>query len=523
MDTVKSISNRKTLNEKNLLRLVFGILFLFLAFCVTNPTLQNDTYYIIKLGQNILNNGVVLSDPWAWSTQLINTYPHFLFNILLAVLYNCFGYNGIYAFVLITVYLFSLSLYYITEKVYDKVVGDKDLSLYPVIGVFVSVVILLTFPTFMAARSQMLTYLLWLWEAWFIFRFLNTNRKRYVIAIIVIAWLCAMIHATAWYFTFIVFIPFFAAAYLTRLIRLLTSKGIKFDNYIVPGRVELSNDNECRNVKWLWIVLLFSYASGLLTPTRLCYSSIFKASSGSTVKYIYEHQPLVLANVKYVLISILLFAVLLVFFKLKCRLDLLFLFGGTMFMAIMSYRHVGLFVYLGWFALIYLVFGALKLIPSKTRESVKKTIIPSLVIIVLGVWGLANNKVQHFNYLDPEFVSDEAIDYLEDNYSVKDLRLFNDYSYGAYMLFRDVPVFIDSRVNEYTKEFNPDLERDVFNDYMSIVSLRENWQEVVEYYDFDGYYISKDSVLNQFLAVSPDVEKVWENDQMIIYMTIRET
>ena len=91
------------------------------------------------------------------------------------------------------------------------------------------------------------------------------------------------------------------------------------------------------------------------------------------------------------------------------------------------------------------------------------------------------------------------------------------------MLFRDVPVFIDSRVNEYTKEFNPDLERDVFNDYMSIVSLRENWQEVVEYYDFDGYYISKDSVLNQFLAVSPDVEKVWENDQMIIYMTIRET
>ena len=192
-------------------------------------------------------------------------------------------------------------------------------------------------------------------------------------------------------------------------------------------------------------------------------------------------------------------------------------------MAIMSYRHVGLFVYLGWFALIYLVFGALKLIPSKTRESVKKTIIPSLVILVLGVWGLANNKVQHFNYLDPEFVSDEAIDYLEDNYSVKDLRLFNDYSYGAYMLFRDVPVFIDSRVNEYTKEFNPDLERDVFNDYMSIVSLRENWQEVVEYYDFDGYYISKDSVLNQFLAVSPDVEKVWENDQMIIYMTIRET
>ena len=522
MGRIDSNSNRISSREKGIWRLVFCILLFFLTVCLVNPMLQNDTYYIIKLGEQILDKGVDLSDHWAWSAQLVNTYPHFLLNILLAVLYRFFGFTGIYVFVLVFAYFFSLSLYYILERIYEKVIGMTDLSLYPVVGMIVAVIVLLTYPTFMAARSQIFSYLLWLWEAWFIFGFLNSGKKRYAAGIIVIAWLCAMIHATAWYFTFIVFIPFIAAVYFTKLGRFLTSKGIKFDRYLVDDRIVLSNDTECREVNKLWIILLISYATGLLTPTRLCYTSVFKASSGNTVKFITEHKPLVLADVKYVLAGIILIVVLLAFFKVKCRLDLLLLCGGTLYMALNSYRHIGLLVYLGWTALFFLLFGALRLIPLNFRERVKKSVIPVLVIIALAVLGLANNNVLNFRYDDPSIVSDEALDFLKENYDVKELRLFNDYAYGAYMLFEDVPVFIDSRVNEYTKEFDPSLERDVFNDYIAIVSLYDNWQEVVDYYDFDGYYIAKGSALNVFLSTRADVEPVWENDRMIIYMTVRD-
>ncbi|MCR4557301.1 MAG: hypothetical protein K5779_05725 [Saccharofermentans sp.] len=522
MDTVNSISKKKSSNERTLLRIVFGILFLFLTFCVVNPRFQNDTYYIIKLGEQLLDSGIDRVDHWAWSAQLINTYPHFLFNIILAVLYRMSGLAGIYVFELVVVYLFALSLYYLTEKVYDKVAGEKDMTLYPIVGIIVSAIVLLTFSTFMAARPQILSYLLWLWEAWFILCLLNTGKKRYAVAVVVIAWLCAMIHATAWYFTFVLFVPFIAAVYITKLGIFLSAKGIKFDSFLIIDRLILSNDSECKNVLKLWIILPVSYATGLLTPTRLCYTSIFKASSGSTVKYITEHKPLVLANAKYVLIGVILFVVLLAFFKVKCRLDLLLLFGGTMYMALNSNRHVGLLVYLGWFALFYLIFGALVMIPVKFREGIRKTIIPALAILVPAVLGLANNRVQRFSFYDSEFVCDEAIDYLKENYDVQELRLFNDYSAGAYLLFRDVPVFIDSRVNEYTKEFDPTLERNVFDDYMSVISLREDWREIVEYYDFDGYLIARDGVLNEMLSVSPDVEKVWEDDNMVIYMTVRD-
>ena len=522
MDTAKPVIKDNVFQKKNTWRIIFAVFLLILTVFTVKTEFQNDTFYIIKLGEQILNNGIDCNDYWAWSAQLYNTYPHFLFNIILAVLYRAFGFAGIYAFVLVTGYALSISLYFMIEKVYDRTVSEKGISLYPLIGMFVSLLVIFAHKSFILARPQIITYLLWLWEAWFILCFLNTAKKRYIAVIILIVWICALVHATAWYFTFILFLPFLASAYLTRLIRFLASKGIKLDFYFIGGKFILANDSECRNVNKLWIGLIASYTTGLLTPTRICYTSIFKASSGNTIKYVIEHQPLVLANYKWLLASILLFVVLLSFFKIKCRLDLLFLYTGILIMTIISRRHLGLYIYIACFALFYLVFETLSMISEDFRKKIMNTIIPMLTLLVLAVLGLSKSSLFRFSYFDSSFVSDEAIDYLKDNYNVQNLRLYNEYSFGAYMLFRDVPVFIDSRVNEYTKEFDSDLERDVFNDYVSVIKLQDDWKEVVEHYDFDGYYISKDRPLVYVLERDSNYEKVWENSNMVIIMKVRD-
>ena len=522
MDTAKPGLKENVFQKKNTWRIIFGILLLILTVFAVKPAFQNDTFYIIKLGEQILNNGIDRNDYWAWSAQIYNTYPHFLFNIILAVLYRAFGLTGVYVFVLVSGYALALSMYFMMEKVYDRAVFEKSISLYPLIGMFISLIVIFAYPVFILARPQTLTYLLWLWEAWFILCFLNTAKKRYAIGIVLIAWICALIHATAWYFTFILFLPFLAAAYLTRLVIFLDSKKIRLTSFLTGDKLILSNDDECRNVNKLWIWLIASYATGLLTPTRLCYTSIFKASSGTTVIYLNEHQPIVLAYFKWLLAAILLFVVLLAFFKIKCRLDLLFLYAGTLVMTILSKRHLGLFLFIAWFAMFYLVFGALRKIKEDFRLKIMNTVIPLLAVLALGVTGLANNNLTDFTYYDSAFVSDEAIDYLKENYDVQNLRLYNEYSSGAYMLFRDVPVFIDSRVNEYTKEFDPDLERDVFNDYINVMKLQGNWKEVIEYYDFDGYYVLKDRPIVYVLERDSNYEKVWENNNMVIIMKVRD-
>ncbi len=518
MNTAAPAIKKNIFQKRMTWRILFGILLLVLTVFAVKPAFQNDTFYIIKLGEQILDNGIDRNDYWAWSAQLVNTYPHFLLNIIFAILYRAFGLTGVYAFVLVSGYALALSLYFVMEKVYDKAVFERGISLYPLIGMFVSLMVIFAYPVFIIARPQMLTYLLWLWEAWFILCFLNTAKKRYAIGIVLIAWICALIHATAWYFTFILFLPFLASAYMTKLIVFLDSKKIRLTSFLFGDKLILSNDYECRNANKLWIWLIASYATGLLTPTRLCYTSIFKASSGTTVLYLNEHQPLVLSYFKWLLAAILLFVVLLAFFKIKCRLDLLFLYTGTLIMTIMSKRHLGLFIFIAWFAMFYLVFEALRMIKEDFRQKIMNTVIPLLTVIVLFVLGLANNNITDFTYYDRSFASDEAIGFLKENYDVQDLKLYNEYSFGAYMLFRDMPVFIDSRVNEYTKEFDPSLERDVFRDYISVMKLQSNWKDVIDYYDFDGYYITSDRPLVYILEKDPDFEKVWENNEMVIFM-----
>jgi hypothetical protein len=213
----------------------------------------------------------------------------------------------------------------------------------------------------------------------------------------------------------------------------------------------------------------------------------------------------------------------LAFFKTKCRLDLLFLFGGLFMMALTAIRHMALLVFVGSFAFFYVVFSALSLVHLyKIRETIKNAIVPLLAVLLLSVWGISKNQFYYFTYLTPLWSSEDAIDYIEENYDKQNLRLFNDYSFGAYMIFRDVPVFIDSRVNEYTKQFDPDLERDVFDDYIAIHNMQNNLHEVIKYYDFDGYYIPTDEPLYQYMLTNPDVELVWEDPYTAIFMTIRE-
>src|SRR5699024_8643402 len=58
-----------------------------------------------------------------------------------------------------------------------------------------------------------------------------------------------------------------------------------------------------------------------------------------------------------------------------------------------------------------------------------------------------------------EFISSnvypvEASKYIKENLDIENIRLYNEYNYGSYLLYEGIPVFIDSRADLYTPEFN---------------------------------------------------------------------
>ncbi len=62
-----------------------------LIFCITiSPkTLQNDTFYTIKIGEHIIETGTIdMKDPFSWHENLTYTYPHWLYDTGIYLIYD---------------------------------------------------------------------------------------------------------------------------------------------------------------------------------------------------------------------------------------------------------------------------------------------------------------------------------------------------------------------------------------------------------------------------------------------------
>ena len=69
----------------NILAIISIVIF---AICVTPVTLQNDTFYSIKIGEYITQNGITMQDPFSWHEDLPYTYPHWAYDVATYLIYN---------------------------------------------------------------------------------------------------------------------------------------------------------------------------------------------------------------------------------------------------------------------------------------------------------------------------------------------------------------------------------------------------------------------------------------------------
>ena len=84
--------------------IIFGIVavvcIILFAFALSPKSLQNDTFYTIAIGKHIYNNGISnlnnTKDIFSWH-DITYTYPHWLYDLGIFVIYNNFGHGGIYA------------------------------------------------------------------------------------------------------------------------------------------------------------------------------------------------------------------------------------------------------------------------------------------------------------------------------------------------------------------------------------------------------------------------------------------
>lgn len=155
-------------------RMKFNILaivcILVFCFAITPKTLQNDTYYTISIGEHIMENGIDMQDPFSW-TDLRYTYPHWLYDVSIYLIYNLGGMNGIYISTIVLSCILGIVLYITNNKM------NKN----PLFSFIFTIGVIFLLRDFIAARAQLVTFILFVLEILFIECFLEKKKKRYAV------------------------------------------------------------------------------------------------------------------------------------------------------------------------------------------------------------------------------------------------------------------------------------------------------------------------------------------------------
>lgn len=564
-------SEEKKINMKfHILAIVCIILF---CVALTPITLQNDTFYTIRIGELILNNGIDMQDHFSWHEDLPYTYPHWAYDTGIYLIYHLGEITGIPDGGMLFIYLSTVLLCCILGIVIY--ITNIKFSKNNLVSLLFTLLAMYLLKDFIAARAQLVTFILFALTILYIEKFLDTSKKRYAIYLIIISLIIANVHIAVWPFFFILFMPYIAEYIIASLIEMniisklilffknrrikkiekklnksktdtqrneiiikieklkedLFNQRIKEEKIIAkakerrnsPYKIEISKN---KTVKWLILVMIICILTGLLTPLGDSpYTYLAKTMQGNTMKSISEHQPLTLYNNKNILIFFALIIAMLTFTKTKITLKELFMVVGLIYLTLMSRRQASIliiivgFIFAKWLSNLFDKYdkeGTLKLMKF-INTWFGKTI--TIFIVILCCLALYKPK-KNSKFVNTSNYPVEASTWILENLNLENIKLFNEYNYGSYLLYRGIPVFIDSRADLYTPEFNKTKEeegRDIFSDYINTSSIGNYYENKMEEYDISHVILQNNSKLNIFISRDHNYKEIYKDGDFVIY------
>lgn len=530
------------------------ILIAIICVALSPVTLQNDTYYTIKVGEHIAKYGVDMEDPFSWHEDLGYTYPHWGYDLITYLIYNTFGMTGIYVTTCILAVILGISIYLVNSKL----TKNQVLSFILTIGVMYVI------RGYIAARAQLVTFILFALTIYFIEKFLETKKKRYGVGLIIIPILIANLHIAVFPFYFILYLPYIGeyiiaalgelviyrklekrkleikikklkdkqseSEKINQLEKQLEELNAKVDKVKIKRTKELQNPYKIKltkndNVKWLILIMVICAFTGLLTPLGTePYTYLAKTMEGNTTQNINEHLPMTIANETEAMCAIILVLAPLIFTKVKIKLSDLFMIGGLGYLMLITRRQVTMFAIIGSVVLNRLITNLIisydneELIEQWKKRITSKIgiIITCILVIGLGYY-FAKDKFDD-EYIDESSYPVQACDYILTHIDLGQARFYNEYNYGSYMIYRGIPVFIDSRADLYAPEFSG-KDDDIFMDFIETSGISKFYEDIFEKYNITHVITYKNSKMNMIITRTNDknYKELYSDNYFTVY------
>ena len=548
---------KKEFWEKIRFKILVFISIVLFAIAIAPKSLQNDTFYTIKVGEYIAQNGIfhLTEDTFSWH-ELPYTYPHWLYDLGMYFIYHQAGQLGVY----LSTIIFSAILGGVIYLSCSRFSKNK------IVSYIITILTMYMLKPYLAARAQLVTFILFAFAVYNIEAFLETGKKRYTIALFVIPILITNLHCAVFPFYFILFLPYIGEylwitvldcfldyRLLWLILRILEKvpflkmdkkekihqKREKIKSVIEkkkektqfrrenPYKIKVTKN---KLVKWLIVIFVITAFTGFLNPMGDgAYTYTYKIYKGNTTDSINEHLPVTLIESKEFLFSICLFLGILIFTDTKIKLSDLFFLGGLLTLALMSRRQISMYAIFCSTILAKLVAAMFEKYDKRTCQKIFKiaassfgTLFIILAFSIHTVNCLQDMKKNNKSFVDESTYPVEACTWIKENLDLNTLKIYNEYNYGSYMLFRGIPVFIDSRCDLYSPEFNGDKKndiegRDIFSDALNIAGIAVDYNKKFDEYGVTHVISYSNSKLVMLLKEDKGYHRIYEDDHFSIF------
>ncbi len=531
--------------QKKINRYKFHVIitFFIIIFCtsiVAPKTLQNDTFYTVKVGEYIAQNGIgnLNQDPFSW-IELPYTFPHWLYDLGMYGIHQLGGWTAIYLSTIILTSVLGISIYFTSNKI------SKNAPLSAIIT-FIAMYLM---RPYVAARAQLVTFTLMILSIYLIEKYLEKAKKRYAIGLILMSLLIVNLHMAVWPFFFVIFLPYIAE-YILSLDIFTIDLIIKLKIYLLKVFSKENTDEKIKelqakikhneinrkkarenpykiritrndNMKKLILVMIICMFMGLITPTGLStpYTYLAKTMVGNTVKVINEHLPLDLPSNQEFVAFFVAFIVVLTFIDIKIDFKHLCYYLGILYLALNSRRQVSMFLVICTPILAKLIGEIFERYAPELQEKTIKLVnnfyckvALTTVFIVIGIQGIKEKMNESYYY--PQDYPIYATNWIKENLDYKNIKLFNEYNYGSYLVYSGIPVMIDSRADLYSPEFNTKTKNvsdgnDIFMDVQNIATGKDDYKKIFENYGVTHVITYSDSRVSKKLKSNSDYKKIY--------------
>lgn len=449
--------------------LKYAMMFLVptLVVLIMNHGLDNDSWYVLTQGRNILEHGIYHEDVASMHEGLHVVVQNYAFSVVFYLIYTAFGPAGIYTAMI----LLNLLIVWLLYKI-CMLFSNKNQTLSTLIAVATDVILAFGF---IVTRAQMIDYVVFLLLIWILELVIKTKKNILLMWIPVLSLFLINFHASVWWIIFAIMVA-----------------------YGIDMLVRQKRLHQKFNWKAYIGVFVISIAMGLINPYGIEMMTAIFGGFGKlkTLDYVTELQtfsPFEGNNLVFYF-GIATAICLYIYGKKKIYLRHLLLFLGFLMMGMTSVKGMSELILIMFVPAAY-IYQDMEIKPIfNTRKIGQAVFIWSsicLICVTPTVFGLTVINIPDY----PNQSIKEIMDSLDEktaNQDRNELKVFVGYNQGGYVEYRGYPAYLDPRGEYFLKSANG--KEDIIEELINLKENPKKIQEFLDKYDFD-YLITENDDL----------------------------